>query len=51
MCSMNTLEECIPGAPFAKHGSILILAYIHYKVWDDIVYPFRNFSSASIAEG
>ena len=44
----------IPGgdihlwAPFYQHGLTLILAwisnYIHYKLWDEITYPFLNFN-------
>ena len=38
--------------PFYWHGSALILAwisnYIHYKVWDEITYPFLNFNGATV---
>ena len=35
-----------------QHGLILITAwisnYIHYKVWDEIIYPFPNFNGATV---
>ena len=35
--------------PFYLHGLALFSApiciYIHYKVWDEITYPFLNFNS------
>ena len=38
--------------PFYKHGLTLIPAwisnYIHYKVWDEITYPFLNFNGATV---
>ena len=38
--------------PFYKHGLTLIPAwisnYIHYKVWDEIIYPFLNFNGATV---
>ena len=38
--------------PFYLHGSTLIPAwinnYIHYKVWDEITYPFLNFNGATV---
>ena len=49
------LEKClhmvIPNrGPFYLHGLTLIPAwisnYIHYKVWDEIAYPFLNFNGA-----
>ena len=40
------------GAPFINMDLILIPAwisnYIHYKVWDEITYPFPNFNSAAV---
>ena len=37
---------------FYKHGLTLIPAwisnYIHYKVWDEITYPFLNFNRATV---
>ena len=37
---------------FYKHGWTLIVAwisnYIHYKVWDEIIYPFLNFNGATV---
>ena len=38
--------------PFYSHGLTLIPAwisnYIHYKVWNEITYPFLNFNSATV---
>ena len=38
--------------PFYKHGLTLIPAWIgnhmHYKVWDEITYPFLNFNGATV---
>ena len=37
--------------PFYQHGYLIpawISHYIHYKVWDEITYPFPNFSGAAI---
>ena len=38
-------------SPFYLHGSTLILAwiidYIHYKLWNEITYPFLNFNSCN----
>ena len=40
------------SGPFYLHGLTLISAlisnYIHYKVWDEITYPFSNFNSATV---
>ena len=37
---------------FYLHGLTLIPAwisnYIHYKVWDEITYPFLNFNGATV---
>ena len=39
-------------APFYYHGLTLIPAwinnYIHYKVWDEITYPFLNFNGCTV---
>ena len=38
--------------PFYKHGLTLIPAWIsnhiHYKVWDEITYPFLNFNGCTV---
>ena len=38
--------------PFHKHGLTSILTWIrnqiHYKVWDEITYPFSNFNSCTV---
>ena len=38
--------------PFYYHGLTLFPAwisnYIHYKMWDEITYPFLNFNSATV---
>ena len=40
------------GAPFLPHVRSLIPArisnYIHYEVWDEIIYPFTNFKGCTI---
>ena len=47
-------EERSPhySGPFYKHGLTLIPAWIsnhiHYKVWDEITYPFLNFNGATV---
>ena len=47
----NTANASI-RAPFYLHGLTLIPAwisnYIHYKLWDDITYPFLNFNGATV---
>ena len=49
--SVNGLAPNLSG-PFYKHGLTLIPArisnYIHYKVWDEITYPFLNFNGATV---
>ena len=38
--------------PFYKHGLTLtppwISNYIHYKLWDEMTYPFLNFNGATV---
>ena len=40
------------NGPFYLHGLTLIPAwisnYIHYKVWDEITYPFLNFNGCTV---
>ena len=40
------------SGPFYQHGLTLIPAWIcnhiHYKVWDEITYPFLNFNGATV---
>ena len=42
----------IPRSPFQWHGLTLIPAwindYIHYNVWDGIIYPFTNFNCCTV---
>ena len=49
---MNWGNASIAWVPFYKHGLTLVPAwisnYIHYKVWDEITYPFLNFNSATV---
>ena len=44
--------EIALSAPFYEHGLNLILAWIsnytHYRVWDEITYPFLNFNGATV---
>ena len=50
------LERNMPNidiwAPFYKHGLTLISAWIsnhvHYKLWDEITYPFLNFNGCTV---
>ena len=46
------LQQYMICGPFYQHGLTLIPAwisnYIHYKVWDEITYPFLNFNGATI---
>ena len=37
-------------APFTNMALIpeWISNYIHYKVWDEIIYPFLNFNGATV---
>ena len=51
----HCIEQSIIGnswVPFYEHGLTLIPAwisnYIHYKVWDEITYPFLNFNGATV---
>ena len=41
-----------PRGPFYQHGLTLIPAWIsnhiHYKMWDEITYPFLNFNGATV---
>ena len=43
---------CHTSGPFYWRGLTLILErisnYIHYKVWDEITYPFINFNGCSV---
>ena len=39
-----------PGAPFTNMPS-WISKYIHYKLWDEIPYPFINFNGATVEDG
>ena len=33
---------------FIKMASIKLSHHIHYKVWDEITYPFLNFNGATV---
>ena len=50
--SLRHLSLIDTRGPFYQHGLTLILAwignYIHYKVWDEITYPFLNFNGWTI---
>ena len=43
---------CKAWGPFYQHGLTLIPTwisnYIHYKLWDEITYPFLNFNDATV---
>ena len=50
---MSPSEHCFVNCgPFYKHGLTLIPTWIsnhmHYKVWDEITYPFLKFSGATV---
>ena len=51
VCNMSTWGTINTRAPFYSHGLTLIPAWInnhiHYKVWDEITYPFLNFDGAN----
>ena len=39
---------CPSSTPLAKDKNLWISNYIHYKVWDEITYPFLNFNGATV---
>ena len=45
-------EWVMASAPFYEHGLTLIRTWIcnhiHYKVWDEITYPFLNFNGVTV---
>ena len=49
---LGVLDAWSSKGPFYKPGLTLISSrmsnYIHYKVWDEITYPFPNFNGAVI---
>ena len=58
VCACSRVCVCVCACvfssrgPFYKHGLALIppwiINYIHYKVWDEITYPFLNFIGATV---
>ena len=48
----NSSPLPISSGAFYAHGLTLIVKlisnYVHYKLWDDITYPFRYFNSATV---
>ena len=50
--TMGLMPNSTIRGPFYKYGLTLIPAwisnYIHYNVWDEITYPFLNFSGATV---
>ena len=48
----NSSPLPISSGAFYEHGFTLIAKlisdYIHYKLWDDITYPFRYFNGATV---
>ena len=48
----TTEHRSLASGPFYKHVLILIPAwisnYIHYELWDEIIYPFLNFSVCTV---
>ena len=49
---MHSLWMTMPWGLFHQHGLTLISTwishYIHYKVWDEIMYPFPNLNGCTI---
>ena len=45
-------EQLVFSGLFYQHGLTLIPSwisnYIHYKVWDEIIYPFLNFNGWTV---
>ena len=43
-------NELTSEAPFTNMGLIpaWMNNYIHYKMWDEIIYPFLHFSGATV---
>ena len=54
ICSQraNRCQPCKHQGPFRYHGLTLIpvwiINYIHYNAWDEIIYPFPNFTGCSV---
>ena len=50
--SWSTSAWKTTSSPFYQHGLTLIPAwmnnYIHYKMWDEITYPFLNFNGCTV---
>ena len=36
------------GSSASVHSSLNFSNYIHYKVWDEITYPYSNFNGATV---
>ena len=51
-CTKSSSKPMTSSGPFYQHGLTLILAWIcnhiDYKVCDEIMYPFLNFSGATL---
>ena len=45
----ENVSDIITQQPSLTLIQTCISNYIHYKVWDEITYPFPNFNSATIA--
>ena len=54
ICVVVPIVKFYTWGPFCKHGIILIPEwisnYIHYKVGDEIPYPFPNFHGATVVK-
>ena len=51
VCVFVCVQKCVTWGPFYWHGLTLFQAwishYFHYKVWDEITYPFPKFNSCT----
>ena len=52
MKTFSAVPNLQTSGPFYQHGLTLIPAwisnYIHYKVWDEITYPFLNLNGYTV---
>ena len=39
---------CVRGAPLLDVDPSMDKYYIHYDMWDEIIYPFPNFNGATV---
>ena len=50
--SSNLTRTCYIWGPFYQHGlplfPVWMCNHIHFKVWDEITYPFLNFNGCTV---